>query len=214
MSVIIGSARINEKGTATGGKHGDQTGWEVATEEWYKHSLGWVVLRAKDEDKREWLAKAMEQACENDLIGYDQDYRNSLYKASKDVGFTPAKVTKACSCDCSSLVRICCLYSEINVGDFYTGNEMEMLRATGQFDVYTDAEHCDTSANLMRGDILVTMKQGHTAIVLSDGTNIHEPESPDELEAAARALTERYDELIAYLAKRTKAGDFGNGETR
>lgn len=48
MAVIIGSARIDERGKASGGKAGDQTGKEVSTQNWYKHSKGWVLLRPKD----------------------------------------------------------------------------------------------------------------------------------------------------------------------
>ena len=48
MAVKIGSARGDENGGAHGGKAGDQTGREVSTQNWYKHSKGWVVLRAKD----------------------------------------------------------------------------------------------------------------------------------------------------------------------
>lgn len=214
MSVQIGSARFDERGKTTGGRYGDQTGTEVCTEAWYPHTLGWVVLRAKDPDKREWLATAMEQACANDLIGYDQDYRMSLYRAAEPVGFCPAKVTRACDTDCSALVRVCCLYAEINCPDFYTGNEVATLEATGQFETITDPEVCDRSDLLMRGDILVTRTQGHTAIVLSDGAGIHETENADELEAAAYVLTHRYDDFIRYLAERAKAGDYGNGEKR
>lgn len=212
--VIIGSARIDERNKATGGRYGDQTGWEVCTEDWYLHSLGWIVLRAKDPDKREWLAVAMEQACENDLIGYDQDYRNSLYNVAKEVGFTPAKVSRACDCDCSSLVRVCCLYAEINCPDFYTGNEVSVLQLTDQFETITDPKVTESSDYLMRGDILVTKTQGHTAIVLTDGPKIDGEVDNDELEVAAYVLTNRYDDFVAYLAERTKAGDYGNGEKR
>lgn len=214
MSVLIGSARIDENNRITGGRYGDQTGYEVCTEPWYKHSQGWVVCRAKDPERREWIATAMEQACANDLIGYDQDYRMTLYKAAQPVGFCPAKVTKACDTDCSALVRVCCLYAEINCPDFYTGNEVETLQETGQFEVITDPAVCDSSALLMRGDILVTKTKGHTAIVLSDGAGIHETENTDELEVAATVLTTRYDDLIHYLAEKAKAGEYGNGERR
>lgn len=47
MSVIVGSARLNENGKITGGIPGDQTGREVGTQAWYMHTKGWIVLRAK-----------------------------------------------------------------------------------------------------------------------------------------------------------------------
>ena len=45
MAVKIGHASIDENGRAQGGKAGDQTGKEVCTRNWYKHSKGWRVLR-------------------------------------------------------------------------------------------------------------------------------------------------------------------------
>lgn len=63
MAVRIGSARIDERGRASGGKAGDQTGREVSTQNWYKHSKGWVVLRATDSEKGQKIAQAMRAAC-------------------------------------------------------------------------------------------------------------------------------------------------------
>ena len=41
MAVLIGSARSDERGKATGGKAGDQkNGKEVSTQDWYRHKLG------------------------------------------------------------------------------------------------------------------------------------------------------------------------------
>ena len=41
MAVIVGSARIDEKGNATGGQAGDQkSGKEVSTQNYYVHSKG------------------------------------------------------------------------------------------------------------------------------------------------------------------------------
>ena len=70
--VTIGSARIDENGKAHGGKAGDQTGKEVSTQDRYKHSKGWRVLRANDVSARDKIAVAMERACANSNIGYDQ----------------------------------------------------------------------------------------------------------------------------------------------
>ena len=53
MAVIVGSARIDEKGNARGGSAGDQTGKEVSTQNWYANTKGWYVLRAKDTGTRE-----------------------------------------------------------------------------------------------------------------------------------------------------------------
>ena len=56
MAVLIGSARSSYGNTSPGDQH---SGLEVSTQNWYLHSKGWYVLRAKDAAARE---KAMEAA--------------------------------------------------------------------------------------------------------------------------------------------------------
>ena len=170
MAVIVGSARIDENGKATGGSAGDQTGKEVSTQSWYNHSKGWRVLRPNSADKADKIAYAMQAACDNNKIGYDQNQRNSLYNYAKAVGFNPSKVTKACETDCSALVRVCCAYAGISVGDFSTSTEASKLLATKQFTELTGSKYTKSSEYLLRGDILVTKTKGHTVVVLSDGS--------------------------------------------
>ena len=86
MAVKVGSARIDENGKARGGQAGDQTGKEVSTQNWYLHSKGWRVYRAKNPSVAEKIAKCMEMACKNSKIGYDQDSRNTLYKEAEPFG--------------------------------------------------------------------------------------------------------------------------------
>ena len=113
MAVKIGSARIDENGRAHGGQAGDQTGKEVSTQNWYLHSKGWRVFRAKNPSVAERIAQCMERACKNDKIGYDQYQRNTLYKVAEPLGFDTAKVTTACETDCSALVRVCIAFAGI-----------------------------------------------------------------------------------------------------
>ena len=169
MSVKIGSARINEKGTISGGKPGDQTGNEVGTQSWYLHSKGWRVLRCKDSTKAEKIAQAMQKACDNKNIGYGQSTRNTLYNNIKDKDFDPSKTTKAVDTDCSALVRVCCNYAGIPAKDFITSNEASVLLKTGYFTELKDTKYTKRSDYLGRGDILVTRTKGHTVIVLSNG---------------------------------------------
>ena len=49
MSVIVGSARLNENGKITGGIPGDQTGREVGTQAWYMHTCLLYTSDAADE---------------------------------------------------------------------------------------------------------------------------------------------------------------------
>ena len=171
MAVKVGSARSDENKSAHGGKAGDQTGREVSTQNWYLHSKGWRVFRAKDPAKAEKIAQDMQWACDNKHIGYDQWERNTLYKVAEKVGFNCSKVTTNCETDCSALVRVCCAYAGIMglPSDFRTGNMPSNLMKTGQFVELTGAKYTTSSDYLRRGDILVTKSSGHTVVVLSNG---------------------------------------------
>lgn len=164
MAVKIGHASIDERGKAQGGAAGDQTGKEVCTREWYNKP--WIcVIRPKSSAAAEKIAKAMEQACANDKIGYDQGQRTTLYTQAKACGWDLSKITVACETDCSALVAVCVNAAGISVSkDIYTGNEKSALVATGQFETYTSSDYVGSSAKLKRGDILLS--NGHTAIVL------------------------------------------------
>ena len=171
MAVLIGSARSSYGNTTPGDQNG---GREVSTEKYYVHSKGWYVLRAKDPEKREQIAVAMERACANNDIGYDQSTRLTLFNNVKDFGFDPANTTKKVNTDCSALVRVCVHYAGIKVDNFITSNEVSKLMATGAFEKFTDDEHCKSSDHLLRGDILDTRTKGHTVVVLSNGAKASE----------------------------------------
>lgn len=188
MAVRVGSARIDERGKATGGKAGDQTKGEVSTQAWYKHSKGWVVLRAKDDTVRSKIAEAMEAACANNHIGYDQSQRNTLYTAAQGKGFDPSKVTTDVETDCSALVRVCLAYAGIQVADFSTATEKSVIEKTGKFEVITAAGTCNSSTNLKRGDILVTKTKGHTVVVLDNGANVTVVATPAPVANVAKTI--------------------------
>lgn len=167
--VIIGSARIDEDGKAKGGKPGDQNGREVSTQAWYKHEKGWRVFRCVDPAAAIKIGDAMESACANRCIGYDQGDRLTLYNAARPYGFDPAQVQKDVECDCSSLVRVCVAYAGISTPNFNTTTEANALLNTGRFRELTGAEYTASPDRLCRGDILCTRTQGHTVVVLTDG---------------------------------------------
>ena len=170
MAVIIGSARIDERGKISGGQAGNQTGKELSTQNWYLHSKGWRVFRAKGAEKAEKIARAMKSACENRNIGYDQYQRNTLYNLVKSRGFDPSKADKPTETDCSALVRVCCCYAGIMMGDFNTSTEAAMLMATGEFVELTGDKYTKQDDYLGAGDILVTRSKGHTVVALTNGS--------------------------------------------
>ena len=172
MSVKIGHASLDENNKIKGGNAGDQTKKEVCIRTWYNKP--WTsVIRPKDSSVAEKIATAMEQACANDNIGYDQNQRTTLYDQAKANNWDLSKITVACECDCSSLVAVCVNAAGISVNkSIYTGNEQASLNATGKFNVYTAAQYIGSDAYLKRGDIL--LGAGHTAIVLSDGSGAND----------------------------------------
>lgn len=173
MAVIVGSARIDENGKAIGGKAGDQKGNECSTQSYYLHSKGWRVLRAIDPEHRKRLADCMRWACANNRIGYDQGERNTLYNEAKKFDFDVRKVDKNVETDCSALVRVCIAYA-CGITDLpasmRTTNMCSLILATGAFVELKESKYTTQSAYLGAGDILCTKTQGHTVIVLTNGS--------------------------------------------
>ena len=172
MSIKIGHASADERGKANGGTAGDQTGGEVCIRTWY--SSPWdAVLRPKNATQAEKMAKAMEAACANKNIGYDQYQRNDLYTQAKKAGWDLAKIATPCETDCSALVTVCAQAAGIDVPYIsgnapYTGIMKAQFLKTGAFDLLTASQYLTSDAYLKRGDILLRTS-GHTAMALENG---------------------------------------------
>ena len=172
MAIILGSARIDERGKISGGKAGDQkqtsstndTKGEVSMQPYYMHSKGWFGFRFKKAKHAQKMAEAMKQACNNKNIGYDQNDRLDIMTALKKYG-TLEKIAEPTECDCSLLIRACIYQATgIDVGVFYTGNQATVLKNSGLF----YEKFTVTSLTLLYdGDILVTKTKGHTVAVVS-----------------------------------------------
>lgn len=208
MTVKIGHAHSDERNKASGGIAGDQTNREVVIQDWYLRAAGWsVVFRAKDKSVAEKIAKAMEQACANDSIGYDQGQRTTLYKYAEKCNWDLTKITEKCECDCSSLVAVCVNAAGISISkDMYTGNQKAVLQATGKFEVLTDSKYLIKSGYLKRGDII--LGKGHTAIVLSDGTDATENTiyAADTAKSFKKSIAGTYKVIATKLNIRQGAG--------
>ena len=170
MVVKLAAAHIDERGKATGGKAGDQTGREVCVRAYYVHSKGWRVFRPIDIAKGECIAQDAVYACNNPKIGYDQNQRDTLYTVSKPLGFNCSKVDTPCETDCSALVRVCCAYAGIILPNFNTSTEAAALLRSGAFVELTGSKYTSQGDYLRRGDILVTKTKGHTEIVITNGS--------------------------------------------
>ena len=175
MAVLIGNASISENGTIRG-KAGDQTGKEVTTRKWYKHSKGWYALECLVPGMAEYIAEAMEKACANPDIGYNQYENNTLWENVKANGYDPSQTTKKVNTDCARLVRVCVQYACVKCGmdiiipDFYTATMANVLVKTGLFRKLTDAKYTSQDAYLHRGWPMVTRTKGHAIVVLENGS--------------------------------------------
>lgn len=161
-AILIGQASIGEDGI-NHNRPGNQTGKELNTRTYYKHSKGWRVFRHPDPVAQNKIAFAMLNAVNNPCIGYDQSDRNTLYIASQKYGYDPGKVKIDVECDCSSLVRVCCAFAGIMLPDFNTATEPAVLKDARFQDVSFDQ---NSGQGLRIGDILVTTTKGHTCIVV------------------------------------------------
>lgn len=175
MAVIIGSARIDERGSASGGAAGDQKQGgkpdykgEVSMQNFYVPSKGWYVLRPKSDDHANLIANKMKTACNNPNIGYDQAGRYGVIK----YGVNSSVKTEA---DCSSLVRECVKEATgKDPGDFNTSNEASVLERTGLFE---KKKAYVNGMDLYTGDVLVTKTKGHTVIVTDGKARVASPAS-------------------------------------
>lgn len=177
--IKVASARIDENGRAVGGKAGDQTGKELATENAYIWSGGWdVCIRIKNKTKRDKYIKFIKWACSSPLIGYDQNQRLTLYNALKALDFDYKKLTKKVECDCSSLVAcglIVSGYTKINPSCTTRNLEANMKanypNSFTFFDSkYKNGDHTLKSRWWRNGDII--NKRGHHVVTVVSGGNV------------------------------------------
>ena len=202
--IKVGSARIDENGNISGGRAGDQTKREVATEPYYSHPKGWYMLRAKDTEVAKKIAQAMREGCSNDNIGYSQSDRYGVITNLKVYGRI-AKIAVKTNADCSSLVRACCIQAGISAGDFNTSSEVLVLEKTGAFN---KAVAVTLNTKLQEGDILVTRTKGHTVIVTeSDYKPETQPKPKPQTAGKAKKSVEE-------VAREVIAGKWGNDPIR
>lgn len=170
----IGHASIDERGKAKSGAAGDQTGKEVCIRSWYSRPWDYV-LRCVDPVKADMMAKACEDGCANNHIGYDQNQRNSLRTQAKLCGMDLSRISVDCETDCSAFMAVCAECAGIaipyNGGNAPTTSTMRnAFVKSGAFKVLTESKYTTSDKYLRRGDILV--KAGsHTVMALDNGVN-------------------------------------------
>lgn len=176
MGVWIAHASINENKQTKGGIAGDQTGKEVCIRSWFNKPWD-TLIRFKDPNKAKLLADCMEMAAKNDRIGYNQLHRNTLLNKARKYNYNVGKVTEPCETDCSALVSVACMYAGIPEsvltlsGNCATTRTLKnLLKSTGEVDIYTTSPYLTKTDRLKRGDIL--LRQGsHVVVVVKIGEN-------------------------------------------
>lgn len=198
MSVVMGSARIDERGKISGGVAGDQKQTtkddykgEVSQQNFYVHAKGWYILRPKNPDHAERIALNMILACNNPNLGYDQSNREGVIKN----GINTSVKTE---CDCSSLVRACIKEATgIDVGNFTTLNESEVLEKSGLFE---PRRSYVMGSTLYNGDVIATKSKGHTGIITQG--------------AKRKGISISQPTEYTQLAKEVISGKWGTGKDR
>lgn len=214
MSIVIGSARADERGKLSGGAAGDQkqvssndTVGEVSMQAMYTHSKGWYILRPKSVAHANAIAANMKAACNNKNIGYDQGNRLGIIK------YGIATNTKT-ECDCSSLVRACIKEATgKDLGNFTTANEATVLEATGLFEPRV-AYVSQSKTPVYNGDVLVTKTKGHTVIVVSgnprSGSAVSQGGDEYNMKTIKKGSTGKAVKIWQIIVGANPDGDFGS----
>lgn len=180
----IAHASGDEHHKLRGGTAGDQTGTEVTIREWYNRPWN-VVLHWKDPIMGDRCATAMERACANDKIGYDQDQRNTALTQARKHGYDPGLIDKPCETDCSALVSLACMYAGIPEKKLFVSNNSsttstlrKRLMSTGLFVERTGDKYIKSPDYNTRGDILL-YEGHHVAVQTENGKKVQATYIPD-----------------------------------
>lgn len=174
MTVLIASARHDERGKLSGGKLGDQLqkivngfdrSGEVSVQAYYPHKKTWRVFRPISPELARQMVIAMVTACNNKNIGYTQSggtkNRYGVFNYGVNAGIPVGT-------DCSELIRADLKECGYVVPDFNTETEPTVLLQSGLFKEVT----ITSAADLFEGDILVTKTKGHTAMCVQGNKRV------------------------------------------
>lgn len=169
MAIKCGWASQDERGKASGGKAGDQTGKEVKIGYWYDFGQN-VVLRFKDRDKAKKAAACMKELCSKNYVGYDQSQRTTLWDKLKALKWNYKKLKTPVETDCSALIAVCVNAAGISISkNCWTGNLKAACKATGEFTVLISDKYINSDKYLKVGDIILNEK-AHVIMALEDGS--------------------------------------------
>lgn len=167
-------ASIDENKKIKGGTAGDQTGKEVCVRSWYNKNWD-LVLRHPNEKIANSAANIGMQLAESNLVGYDQNERNTLYKALKDCNFSLPEFLscgKKVETDCSAFITACYITAGVKTlmysSNAPTTSTMESVFKNAGFSVLKENKYLDSPDYLRKGDVLVK-KGSHTVMCTESG---------------------------------------------
>lgn len=107
-------ASIGENRKAVGGIRGDQTGKEVKVGNYYNFGQN-IVIRFRDIEKGRMLGKIAKWIAISNIVGYNQNDRESFFKECEKRGWSWVRIKKdikkgkfpPCNTDCSAFVSAC-----------------------------------------------------------------------------------------------------------
>ena len=173
MYYIVHSS-IDENRRARNGKAGDQTSREVCTRPRYSKPWG-MVLRYRAAAVAKKARDIAIKLANSNLVGYDQNERNSLYKQLERNGWDVDKYIRSgvkTECDCSSFVYACycCVIDELRglANAPTTVTSRNFYKAHG-FEVLLSSEYTASASKLIPGDLL---NKAGSHIVMFAGTNV------------------------------------------
>lgn len=164
----ISNSGGDERGKATGGKAGDQTGREWVLKAWYNRPWG-VVLRYPNLAVGIKIAELGIAAALNNHIGYDQVQRKTYWAELVKANYDPSAIKTDCEEDCTAGVTANVkaaghIFGIKKLEDIttstYSGNMKKNFVAAG-FVALTDKKYLSSPNYLLPGDILLF--EGHHA---------------------------------------------------
>ena len=165
MGISIIHASIDERGKASGGTIGDQTGKEVCVRTWYNKSWDYYI-EPIDIELGIKASTLFEKVAKSNKCGYDQSNRLSFYKSLVACNGDISKMGR-CETDCSAAIAGIYKFLGVNVNpSCTTRNIRSALIATGKFKVYSDVAHTRSDKYAKRGGIY--LKEGSHVVMARD----------------------------------------------
>ena len=206
MSYNIVHCSIDENGKARGGKAGDQTGRETCIRSLYNKPWD-MCIRYKDSKVAAKAAEIGKKLANSNLVGYDQNQRNTLYKQLELNDWDVDKYIKSgvvSEADCSAFMYAiwCCILPELRgQSNSPTTSIAKSFYTKYGFNIYTSKDYIYDGHYNLKGDML-NKAADHIIMCIDDGTRA-------KLSANIKTCKTNED-----IAKEVIKGNWGNSKDR